>query len=1764
MAVFTHIISTEHSGSEAFGSAEDYLKEMFKQAEESGEEEMVMILADYFSMTSLVPFYHACTHKNKYNDKVKPVMGLKVRIQKDKSINLIDSHGGFSIDEKGFLIKDEGDEYAFVLNDCLLVIDEEKETTKIMKAKKVIIDESSRLTDDGVALIKAYTETRVKKPAFDKDHDVIVIAKGDAGRRNINRLVSLGYQIELDSDYKKVNLQEFKENTSDMILVTGGIHGSLEDACSEGKYDLAEERLSLFKNLFDEDDIYLQVQRVENTVSGQAREERVIEGFKILSEKHGCHLFASNDVRFPKKENYRDVIIRKKAMEKNEMYNPSDIIEISEEQYLKPTMEMISLFSDIPDSITNTIKLTKKTDQSKYRDQLYQSYLPKFPIPKEFDNIEGISQDIIDMEEGAKKEKEITDFKSSKYLKSLSYEGLKERWPRICKEQNIYIGQVENKNGNLVTQEFIDNLYAFYESQIEMELEVIHRTGFPGYFLIVQDLIKWCKRPDIGISVGPGRGSGAGSIVLYCLQITEIDSIRFDLLFERFLNPERVGEPDIDVDFSPRNRKLVIKYMADLYGVENTAQILTYGTMAAKDVIDNVGRVLGLQPSERDRIKDLVSGEPGTKLKNELDPEVGNERLLKLRASSPQVDMILTCALELEGSTKSYGRHAGGVVVSYGEMPNYAGLYQESKDQGVTDDEEMLEEMTDDILVPTVQVDKDLCETVGLIKFDLLGLKNLDIRDDCIKFLNRTNPDFKNFEASDIETNDSKAIDLFKRADTYGIFQFESPAMRRLMKSLHVESFPEVIALVALFRPGPLQSGMAQSFVDRKHGIEKLVYPHKDLSVLLKDTYGTIIYQEQVMSISRILAGFTRGEADTLRKAMGKKILELMEKMRKMFSEGAGHKYREEIEKTTSEKWLSTLGTGNMLKLDINLKDMEDDFVRSLFTDELDQEYVDKMIVKFNFFGDFIYRKEQVISILKEFAELTAEEEDELFESIDLMKDIEFMKLYKNRILEKGMPKLEAKGLSKEDAEIYLSRLTVASGTFIRFNVIFSTMNEFAAYGFNASHSVAYATISMQTAYLKAHFPAQYMAALLSNESNLDKLSITARECRRMGINIMKPNINRSNLAFEALSGNGNEKNVRYGLSLIKGIAKKALPFIERRNEYGKINDIYEFYNVFADYKTREIVKRKGIVKEQQAKVINKTVFNALLNAGALDCLCPEKDSNYRPMLLSTYHHIDNTLTDLKKRLKKNFTEIKKKINGKKFDITHTQLLENIAPESLAFLGLDLEVTKDVFLNELEVKLVPEEITKYNLDVIMDIYNTTDSMLDKSGNFFGLKSLVKEFEEMFSFGEDFIVLEETKSLTKEIVNKINEVAPFSLHVTNENALAAIRTLKENDSKLSINMMLQNLSSTKDKLDKTVNALIRVANKKTGKPKEKTDALEKIHSILTSNEYLLSVIFVDFKNESIAKLSDKAFNFKTTEQITSAAVIDEAMKNDQIKFNMIMDIESELRVSHSGEEIEMTEFTVNGRTHYYVIPSSKETDLVPYLNTKDRSLKEFAVTGMYQTSHPLIVDSLSSKLMKEGYNLTPLSNMLAKISREGDPTRNDPNKHYYNNVKVAGTILDISDFRTFNERDQRMETKITLVVDDGSGVITAKFAAEDIFSPGREEQGIKMLLDIKKKKSDVILFEGNLTQGGYESEGAIMYVKSMGSANPEIYLPVFNPELNKVEVVEAVPASEAQLNFVKSLLNRHKVPVEKILESYNVESLEKLTKVSAGDIINTYA
>lgn len=618
-----------------------------------------------------------------------------------------------------------------------------------------------------------------------------------------------------------------------------------------------------------------------------------------------------------------------------------------------------------------------------------ENFLPDFPVPEGMD--------------------------VNSFLQAESHKGLEQRLEIILspKAPGYVEGEVADRK-------------KMYEERLKMELDVIIQMGFPGYFLIVADFIHWAKENDI--PVGPGRGSGAGSLVAYALQITDLDPIHYELLFERFLNPERVSMPDFDIDFCMEQRDRVIEYVGERFGREKVSQIITYGTMAAKAVVRDAGRVLGHPYGFVDRIAKMIPFEIGITLDKALDQE---EELNNLYEQEEEVRILMDLARSLEGISRNAGKHAGGVVIAPSKLTDFTPLYCE---QGSTS--------------TVTQFDKDDVEAVGLVKFDFLGLRTLTIIDWAVKTINHQRKEANEdlLDISMLPMDDALTFDLLKRCATTAVFQLESRGMKDLIKRLKPDCFDEIIALVALFRPGPLQSGMVDDFIDRKHGA-KVEYPHPEVEPILKPTYGVILYQEQVMQIAQVLAGYTLGGADMLRRAMGKKKPEEMAKQRSIFTEGA---------------------------------------------------------VK--------------------------------------------------------------RGVEEETA-----------------TYIFDLMEKFAGYGFNKSHSAAYALISYQTAWLKSHYPAAFMAAVLSSDmDNTDKVVTLIEECRDMHLEVAPPRVNESEYKFTV----SEDDSVIYGLGAIKGVGEAAIESIhEERKANGIFSDLFDF--------CRRIDMRKA----------NKRVLDALIRSGAMDNL---------------------------------------------------------------------------------------------------------------------------------------------------------------------------------------------------------------------------------------------------------------------------------------------------------------------------------------------------------------------------------------------------------------------------------------------------------------------------------------------------------------------------------------------------------------------------------
>ncbi|MDH4106058.1 MAG: DNA polymerase III subunit alpha, partial [Gammaproteobacteria bacterium] len=654
----------------------------------------------------------------------------------------------------------------------------------------------------------------------------------------------------------------------------------------------------------------------------------------------------------------------------------------SEEQYLRSPEEMAQLFADIPEALENSVEIARRLN---LEIKLGKPSLPAYPVP--------------------------AGQTTEEHLREESRQGLERRWSAITAQLGAQMPREE------------------YDARLVRELDVICQMGFAGYFLIVADFIRWAR--ENGVPVGPGRGSGAGSLVAYALGITDLDPLRYDLLFERFLNPERVSMPDFDVDFCMEGRDRVIDYVGQRYGRERVSQIITYGTMAAKAVVRDVARVQGLSYGFADSIAKLIPFELGITLDGALEKE---EELRKRYRNEEDVRQLIDMARSLEGLVRNAGMHAGGVVIAPSVLTDFAPLYCDPEGTSVV-----------------TQFDKDDVEAAGLVKFDFLGLRTLTIIDWALKTINaaRAQQGEPPLDMSTLPMDDAATYALLKRCETTAVFQLESRGMKDLIKRLQPDTFEDIVALVALFRPGPLESGMVDDFIDRKHGRVGggIDYLHPDLKPVLFPTYGVIVYQEQVMQIAQVLAGYTLGGADLLRRAMGKKKPEEMAKQRSIFVEGA-----------------------------------------------------------------------------------TA----------------------------RGVPEAQAAS-------------------------IFDLMEKFAGYGFNKSHSAAYAVLSYHTAWLKAHYPAAFMAAVLSSDMDkTDKVVTLIDECNRMGLTVEPPDINASQYMFTT-SG---VKSIRYGLGAIKGVGQAAVEnMLEERNARGPFRDL------------RDLCRRLDLNK------VNRRVLEALIRSGATDSM---------------------------------------------------------------------------------------------------------------------------------------------------------------------------------------------------------------------------------------------------------------------------------------------------------------------------------------------------------------------------------------------------------------------------------------------------------------------------------------------------------------------------------------------------------------------------------
>ncbi|MGO9036814.1 MAG: DNA polymerase III subunit alpha [Steroidobacteraceae bacterium] len=765
-----------------------------------------------------------------------------------------------------------------------------------------------------------------------------------------------------------------------LIVLSGGQEGDIGQALARGKSEDAARCLARWQGLCG-DRFYLEVQR-----AGRGGEQAYGEAALELAREHGVPAVATNDVRFLRRAEFEAHEARVCIHDGALIADPNRPRRYSEEQYLKSPAEMAELFVDAPELLVNTIEIAKRCS---LEIKLGSSMLPAYPVPP-----------------GAT----IED-----YLRQEAHGGLASR----LEEAKSLRGLTRDAEA--------------YAARLDLELGVICSMGFAGYFLIVADFIRWAR--GNGIPVGPGRGSGAGSLVAFVLGITDLDPIEHDLLFERFLNPERVSMPDFDVDFCMEGRDRVIEYVANKYGRERVSQIITYGTLAAKAVVRDVGRVLGHNYGYVDKIAKLIPFEIGITLDKALEQE---DELRRLYDADSDVRELIDLARTLEGLARNAGTHAGGVVIAPSVLTDFTPLYCE--EGGTT---------------PVTQFDKDDVEAAGLVKFDFLGLRTLTIIDWAVRDINRDRA--KSAEAplvmSALPMDDSATYRLLKSCRTTAVFQLESRGMKDLIRRLQPDRFGDIVALVALFRPGPLQSGMVDDFIARKHDTSgaTIDYLHPDLKGVLEATYGVILYQEQVMQIAQILAGYTLGGADLLRRAMGKKKPEEMAKQRSVFVSGA-----------------------------------------------------------------------------------------------------------------------VARGVREAQA-----------------THIFDLMEKFAGYGFNKSHSAAYALLSYQTAWLKAHYPAAFMAAVLSSDMDkTDKVVTLIDECASMGLIVQPPDVNESVYAFRVAG----PASIRYGLGAIKGVGESAVQaIIDERAANGR-------YQSLPDLCRRIDLQR-----------VNRRVFEALIRSGSLDGIGPNR-----------------------------------------------------------------------------------------------------------------------------------------------------------------------------------------------------------------------------------------------------------------------------------------------------------------------------------------------------------------------------------------------------------------------------------------------------------------------------------------------------------------------------------------------------------------------------
>jgi DNA polymerase-3 subunit alpha len=810
---------------------------------------------------------------------------------------------------------------------------------------------------------------------------ICLLVMNQTGYHNLTLLISRAYTEGQHLGMPYVSKSWLQECSEGLIALSAGAAGEVGQALVGDKQSLARERagdwMAIFPGRF-----YLELHR-----TGREGDETHVHGAVALAQELQCPVVATNDVRFLDASEFEAHEARVCIREGRSLDDPRRARSYTAEQYLRSPDEMGELFADIPEALANSVEIARRCNLVL---ELGKPYLPDYPVP------DGMTMD--------------------EFFRQQSHDGLARRLELLFGSSTEGFAEKQRE----------------YRERLDFELNTIIQMGFPGYFLIVMDFIRWAKRHDI--PVGPGRGSGAGSLVAYALEITDLDPIEYDLLFERFLNPERVSMPDFDVDFCMEKRDRVIDYVADTYGREAVSQIITFGTMAAKAVVRDVARVQGKSYGLADKLSKMIPFEVGMTLDKALEQE---EPLRDFLRDDSQAQEIWDMAVQLEGITRNVGKHAGGVVIAPSKLTDFSPLYCDETGGGLV-----------------TQYDKSDVEDAGLVKFDFLGLRTLTIIDWAVKMINsaREGQGEQPLDIMQIPLDNERCFAMLQSAETTAVFQLESRGMKDLIKRLRPDCFEDIIALVALFRPGPLQSGMVDNFINRKHGREEISYPdvqwqHECLQPILEPTYGIILYQEQVMQIAQELAGYTLGGADMLRRAMGKKKPEEMAKQRAVFEEGA-----------------------------------------------------------------------------------------------------------------------QSRGV---DGELAVK--------------IFDLVEKFAGYGFNKSHSAAYALVSYQTAWLKTHYAAPFMAAVMSSElDNTDKIVVFVEECRAMKLALKLPDVNQGQYMFTV----NQQDEIIYGLGAIKGLGEGPTEnILKAREEGGPFLDLFDFCG------------------RTDPRKVNRRAIDALIRSGAFDSL---------------------------------------------------------------------------------------------------------------------------------------------------------------------------------------------------------------------------------------------------------------------------------------------------------------------------------------------------------------------------------------------------------------------------------------------------------------------------------------------------------------------------------------------------------------------------------